>query len=134
MKSIIAVYNTLSINANLVSLVSTRIYPYRIAQKATYPAISFQQISNVPYNSKNGFGAKSEKCRIQINSFANNLDVCMDIAEKVRLAMEIQTPFTTNSIFVQGISFESESLMSADNADEEGLFWIMQEYFIYLNR
>lgn len=41
---------------------------------------------------------------------------------------------TISGFVVQGCTFENEYLTASDNASEEGVFWVQQDYFIYLNR
>jgi len=131
MKSLKAVYNILTSNTALNTAVSGRISPLRLPQATSFPAISYYQVSLVPYNTKSGY-SKSDFARVQVNIFGLTIASCIDISDKVRTAMEIN-PGTFNGVYVHQAKFDNEVLLSDDSAGEEGIFHIAQDYIIHLN-
>lgn len=132
MKSLNAVYNILTSNTALNTAVSGRISPLRLPHGVTFPAISYFQVSLVANNTQSGY-SKSDFARVQINIFSIGLASCLDIADKVRTAMQI-SPGTFNGVVVHQAKFDNEVLLSDDSAGEEGIYHISQDYIINFNR
>jgi hypothetical protein len=69
-------------------LAMTRIYPPPVPQNATYPLITYQQISGVRgyvYSNQSGW----VRARYQIDSYATTPTAARALAEQVRLALSI---------------------------------------------
>lgn len=131
MKSLNAVYNILINDIDLSDAVGGRISPLRLPQGVALPAISYYQVSLVPYNTQSGY-SKSDFARIQINIFSVGLASCLEVASKTREAMQIE-PGVFNGIVVHQIKFDNEVLLSDDSAGEEGIYHIAQDYIIHYN-
>lgn len=132
MKSLNAVYNILTTNTAVNSAVGGRISPLRLPHGVTFPAISYFQVSLVANNTQSSY-SKTDFARVQINIFSIGLSSCLDIADKVRTAMQ-SAPGTFNSVVVHNIKFDNEVLLSDDSAGEEGIYHIAQDYIINFNR
>lgn len=70
------VYEALKNNANITSLVGTRIYPSVIPETTTYPCISFETISNRDITTLNNDLPTLNYKRIQINIWAKTYGNC----------------------------------------------------------
>lgn len=74
----------LAANSGVTALVSTRIYPIKLPQPPTYPAITYQRISNT---AQNGSTALRET-RYQIDCWADTYTPTQTLAAAVKAALE----------------------------------------------
>ena len=128
------VYNILSNNAALTALISTRLNPIRIPQETTFPAVSYQLVSEVPTPTKSGH-SHTEFARVQINAYGTTLSSAQSVASAIRTAFEaVSLPGTFNSIKCQTIEFDGENQTADDVAAFAGLYQISQDYLINFTR
>ena len=128
------VYNILSNNAALTALISTRLNPIRIPQETTFPAVSYQLISEIPTPTKSGH-SHTEFARVQINAYGTTLSSAQSVASAIRTAFEaVSLPGTFNSIKCQTIEFDGENHTADDVAAFAGLYQISQDYLINFTR
>lgn len=125
MKPIKALYNLLFNDASITA----SIYPQRIPEGVSLPAIVLNQISRVANDTKKEY-SKSDVSRIQITIVAENATGAYDLAELVRAAMRANLPNTYNSVLVQNIEFAGELTLTDDTAGEQGEFLVVQDYLI----
>lgn len=71
-------------DATVLGLVSSRVYPLQLPQTPTYPAISYQRISNT---AQNGSTAIRES-RWQVNCWASTYAGAVSLAEATKSAVE----------------------------------------------
>ena len=133
MKAINAVYNVLSNNAALVSVVGSNINPLRITQGVAYPGITIRVSTVTPHPSKTSH-SKTDWATIEVAVFGTTYPQAVDIADLVRTAMEVQTPATFNNVYTWEIEYNGESHLSDDNTEEYGVYQILQNYTISYNR
>jgi len=128
------VYNILSNNAALTALISTRINPVRIPQESSFPAVSYQLVSEVPNPTKSGH-SHTEFARVQVNAYGVTLASAESVATAIRTAFEVVTlPATFNTIKCQTIEFDGELQTADDTAAFAGLYQISQDYIINFTR
>lgn len=128
------VYNILSNNAALTALISTRLNPVRIPQESSFPAVSYQLVSEVPNPTKSGH-SRTEFARVQINAYGVTLASAESVASAIRTAFEVVTlPATFNTIKCQTIEFDGELQTADDTAAFAGLYQISQDYIINFTR
>ena len=125
MKALKAVYNIL---ANDVNITST-IYPQRIPEGVSLPAIVISQISRLAYDTKKEY-AKSDLSRVQISVVAETATEVYTISELIREAMSLDLPNSFNDVLVQNIAFDGEVTLTDDNANEQGVFMVAQDYLV----
>lgn len=77
--------------------VSARIYPVRLPQEPTYPAITYQRISGGQENSFGGY-ATLENPRMQIDVWADTYLAAKNAAEAVHTAMNGATAYRATLI------------------------------------
>ena len=75
-----ALYDTLS------TLVDDRCYPVKLPERATFPAITYFQVSGVEGNTHDGYDHTSRQ-RWQISCWAETYAACRTLAEAVKLAL-----------------------------------------------
>jgi hypothetical protein len=128
------VYNILSNNAALTALISTRLNPVRIPQESSFPAVSYQLVSEIPNPTKSGH-SRTEFARVQVNAYGVTLASAESVASAIRNAFEVVTlPATFNSIKCQTIEFDGELQTADDTAAFAGLYQISQDYIINFTR
>jgi len=127
-------YNILSTNAALTALISTRLNPVRIPQGSSFPAVSYNLVSEVPNPTKSGH-SRTEFARVQVNAYGNTLASTEAVASAIRTAFEAVTlPGTFNSIKCQTIEYDGENQTADDQAAFAGLYQISQDYLINFTR
>ena len=128
------VYNILSNNAALTALISTRLNPVRIPQESSFPAVSYQLVSEIPNPTKSGH-SRTEFARVQVNAYGITLASAESVASAIRNAFEVVTlPATFNNIKCQTIEFDGELQTADDTAAFAGLYQISQDYIINFTR
>ena len=101
------VYNILSNNAALTALISTRLNPVRIPQDSSFPAVSYQLVSEIPNPTKSGH-SRTEFARVQVNAYGITLASTESVSSAIRTAFEAVTlPATFNNIKCQTIECSS---------------------------
>lgn len=133
MKAIKALYNILSNNSGVTSLVSSRINPLRIPEKSPLPAIAYQLVNNTGNASKSGF-SHSDFARVQVMSVATSYAGAIALSEAVREAMQIATPATFNGVKVQVIEYDGEVHLPDDNAGFAGVSTVAMDFIINFTR
>ena len=128
------VYNILSNNAALTALISTRLNPVRIPQESSFPAVSYQLVSEIPNPTKSGH-SRTEFARVQVNAYGITLASTESVASAIRTAFEAVTlPNTFNNIKCQTIEYDGELQTADDTAAFAGLYQISQDYIINFTR
>ena len=128
------VYNILSNNAALTALISTRLNPIRIPQESSFPAVSYQLVSEIPNPTKSGH-SRTEFARVQVNAYGITLASTESVASAIRTAFEAVTlPNTFNNIKCQTIEYDGELQTADDTAAFAGLYQISQDYIINFTR
>jgi hypothetical protein len=132
MKPIKAVYNLLINDVDTAAAVTNRIYPVRVPQGLTFPAIVLTQITREANETKTGYSI-TDVARVQVTILADTATEAMTIAELVREAMSPVLPAIYNTIYVSNIAFLDEQILIDDDGDELGVFYIAQDYNIHFN-
>ena len=125
MKAIKAVYSLLSQDQSITA----SIYPQRIPEGSSLPAIVLSQISRISNDTKKEY-SKSDESRIQITIVSETATAAYELADLVRSAMRATVPNSYNSVLIQNIEFDNEITDQDDDGDEQGLFMVVQDYLI----
>lgn len=115
----------------ITDLVGTRIVPLRVPEKTEYPIITYQTISNVPYNSKSGFS--NYKARMQVNVFETDYKKGVTLSTLVVDALADLAPSTYGGVVASGSKLISQTDQEEDYADGSGLVHFVLEFFIDYN-
>jgi len=84
------VYDRCVAHAGIAALVGTRVYPDRLPEDATYPAITYLapvSESGATYHTHDGAGGRKES-RVQFSSYAATGDGADALADQVRAAWD----------------------------------------------
>ena len=125
MKAIKAVYTLLTESTE----VTATVYPTRILEGDSLPAIVLTQISRVSNDTSTGY-SKSDVSRIQIDCVGNTPTEAFVLADSVRTAMRANVPATYNDVLVQNIAFDDEQIIVDDTYGTQGATMVSQDYLI----
>lgn len=82
-----AIYSILSSNSGVSTLVGTKIYPFELPQRVSYPAIIYQRISTTDRIVYHGGVCKFARSMFQITAIDDDILGAKTLAEKIRLAL-----------------------------------------------
>jgi hypothetical protein len=81
------IYNLLSTSTAIAALVSDRIFPSRRLQESDLPAITYQNISNSPLNTKDGVSLLDTE-RFSVNVWSTSYTNAAEIANLIRTRLD----------------------------------------------
>ena len=125
MKAIKAIYTLLTQSTE----VTATVYPSRILEGATLPAVVLTQISRVANDTAKAY-SKSDISRLQVDCVGNTPTEAFDLAEAVRSAMSAELPATFQGVLVQNIAFDDEQLIYDDTYGTQGATMVSQDYLV----
>jgi hypothetical protein len=125
MKAIKAVYKLLTQSI----AVTADVYPVRIIEGASLPAVVLTQISRVANDTSSSY-SKSDVSRVQIDCVGSTATETFNLAESVRLAMSANLPATYEGVLVQNIAFDDEQIIVDDTYGTQGATMVSQDYLI----
>lgn len=118
-------------NAGVSGLVSTRIYPNKLPQTVTMPAITYQRISSPRIHTHDSSGATgTANPRFQFDAWGATYDSCKDVTDAIRAALNGYrgTMGAVNPVTVQGALIDDERFEPSPDA---GIQRIMSDYIIW---
>lgn len=123
-----AIRKILTDNPDFTAIAGTSVYPLRVPQSKTFPAVTYQIISNSPTYCKQGDVGLDRK-RIQINIFAKHYD------QQEALAGIIRTSLSGYSGLIMGsdilaIKYETETDLFENGAET---YFKTQDFTITIN-
>lgn len=125
MKAIKAIYTLLTQSTE----VTATVYPTRILEGSTLPAVVLTQISRVANDTAKEY-SKSDISRIQIDCVGNTPTEAFDLAESVRSAMRAVVPAIYQGVLIQNIAFDDEQIIVDDTYATQGATMVSQDYLI----
>ena len=125
MKAIKAIYTLLTQSTE----VTATVYPSRILEGATLPAVVLTQISRVGNDTAKDY-SKSDIARIQVDCVGNTPTDAFDLSEAVRSAMSAELPTIFQGVLVQNIAFDDEQIIYDDTYGTQGATMVSQDYLV----
>lgn len=125
MKAIKAIYTLLTQSTE----VTATVYPTRILEGVSLPAVVLTQISRVGNDSKKEY-SKSDISRIQIDCVGNTPTEAFNLSINVRNAMSAEVPALFSDVLVQNIAFDDEQIIMDDTFGTQGATMVSQDYLI----
>lgn len=111
-----------------VTAICTNINTLTRPQAVELPAILIQRISTQGSQSK-GKKSGTEKVRVQLNIYAKTVAAVNQLAEAVRDALFVENT-SVNTHYVFAISFENEFDDFDDDTTNDGVYRVIQDYFV----
>ena len=99
----------------VTALVVARIYPIKLPQEPTYPCLTYEIVSDIPYRGLSGDHDK-EVIRARIHCWAETFAGATDLARKVRTALA-DFSGTMGSTVVSSVKFETWSDLFEDTPE-----------------
>ena len=121
-----AIYDILSNDSAVSTIVEDKIYPLYEPQTVDLPCITYQQLEPMPTKIKDGVSPLDE-FTVQINSIATSYTSARDLADKVRTALDFKNG-TYGGLNVQFIAYQSGTSNWNDGTKLEGAAMIMSDY------
>lgn len=103
-----ALVNRLEGYAGLTALVSTRIYPHRLPQTPTYPAVTYFLVTALPRDSAMGVDVPIARKRFQFSAWGSTYLSAKNVCEQIRLALQ-RWSGTADGTTVYDIFVESQN-------------------------
>lgn len=125
-----AVYSRLNGNAGVSAIVGTRIYPEKIPQEATLPAVAYARISARRARSHSGPGGLARP-RIQVTCVAASYSEAKALAAATRKALDgigVGGPVTVGGVEVHGSWLDTDA---DEYGDAEGLHSVRQDFVFW---
>lgn len=117
--------------SGVTDLVSTRIYPDKLPQSATLPAITYQRISTIRETAM-GNDTGIARARFQVTSFAATYAALKGVTEAVRAALQ-RFRGASGGVTVDDCFLENELDLYSGDEDEAGVYAVAQD-FIWIHR
>jgi len=124
-----ATYNILSNASGVTDIVGTNIFPVLIPKGTAFPAICYTQLQTEMTNTKDS-NSRLDFARMQVDCLGTTYTETLQIADAVRVAMNITSAGTYNGVFVQSVFIEDEVHFFDDAADFDGVFQVSFDFSI----
>lgn len=122
-----AIYSRLTAASAVTAITSTRIYPNKIPQEATLPAIGYQRVSARRVKA-HAAPTGLARARVQVTCVARTYSEVKALATAVRKALE-GVMGTVGGATVQGSWLETDA---DEYGDAEGLHSVRQDFMVWV--
>lgn len=114
----------LAADGTVSGLVGTRIYPLRLPQAPTYPAISYRRVSGVRLHDLDGTSGRGMP-RIEIDSWADTYVGVQALAAAIRQSLD---GFNGTLTTIKAVIKLDNELDLSEDEPEPDIYRIMQDY------
>jgi len=111
------------------SIVGSRIYPEKLPQKPTLPALSYSQVSAVRVRDLSGPAYKARR-RISFSCWATTHAGAHALAEALRQTLDDFYGTSWGDVEVGHISLDNEFDLFEEEAGTVGLYRVVQDYIV----
>lgn len=105
--------------AGVTALVGTRVYPMKLRQGATLPAVTYQRAGTAPVNSMSGDTSSLDQVRIQYDAYASTHGAAEEVTTAIRAALRSNPRF----VYIDERDFDYD--------DETATYRRMIEFYIW---
>lgn len=123
-----ALYARMSGYAGLTALVSTRVYPVKLPQDCTYPAVTYQRISTIR-EVAHGADPGIARTRLQVTSAATTYSGVKAVTAQVRAALQ-RYDDAAASVAVLDTFLENEVDLFSEEEDDAGVYLVAQDFTV----
>lgn len=89
------IYTELSTDAGLMAIIGSRVYPVVLPQAATFPALTYQVVSDVPEADMDEGDSVLRNLRVQINCWSEGYAECKTLSQLVMGVMKDAITFAS---------------------------------------
>lgn len=128
-----AIHARLGAHAGTKNLVGNRIYPLRLPQGPTYPAVRYQVIG-APRTHVMGGSTGEVHARVQVDCYADTYEGAKELADQVRLALNWLMDTTVGGVAVEVIMLEDERDLDEPTTilpGEKGIYRVMFDFIAH---
>jgi len=126
-----SIFTRLSTYAGLAALTGTRVYPMRLPQNVTLPAVVYRIISKTPQQQLQG-GSGLYVARVQVTAFGSSYDSAWDTADQVLLALHDFTGLLGGAGGVQCDVTIINQVDLMDPQPEATVYYIASDFEVWL--
>ena len=116
-----AIYNILSTNSDVSTLVGTRIFPNVAPQTTTFPFIIYDVTGVQPNDTKDG-ASTLDTNDVMISCYSETYSEASNLAKKIRIAMDRITEAEYATIKIQSSQFQSYNDIFDDTSGDAGIY------------
>ena len=116
-----AIYNILSTNSDVSTLVGTRIFPNVAPQTTTFPFIIYDVTGVQPNDTKDG-ASTLDTNDVMISCYSETYSQASDLAQKIRVAMDRINEGTYGGEQIQSSQFQSYNDIFDDTSGDAGIY------------
>jgi len=116
-----AIYNILSTNSNVSTLVGTRIFPNVAPQETRFPFIIYDVTGVQPNDTKDG-PSTLDTNDVMISCYSETYTQASDLAQKIRVAMDRINEGTYGGEQIQSSQFQSYNDIFDDTSGDAGIY------------
>ena len=116
-----SIYNILSTNGAVSTLVGTRIFPNVAPQTTTFPFIIYDVNGVQPNDTKDG-PSTLDTNDVMISCYCETYSEASDLAKKIRVAMDRITEAEYATIKIQSSQFQSYNDIFDDTSGDAGIY------------
>jgi hypothetical protein len=109
--------------------VGTRIYPQKLPQRPTLPALTYSQVSAVRVRDLSGPAYKS-RTRVSFSCWANTELAAHQLADALRQTLDDFYGTSWGNVEVGHISLDNEFDLFEEEAGTVGIYRVVQDYII----
>jgi hypothetical protein len=120
MKSGLAIYNILSTDSDVFSMVVRRIFPNVAKNGTIFPFIIYDVESESPTQDKDGVSTLDEDF-VMVSCYCKTYSEASDLAQKIRTALDRKTG-TFGGVKIQSIQYNGYNDLFDDNTSDEGVY------------
>lgn len=114
--------------AGVTALVVSRVYPVKLPQSATLPALTYQRISTARENAM-GADPGIARTRLQVTTAATSYSGAKAVTEAVRAALQRYSG-TSAGVVVLDVFLDNETDLFSEEEDEAGVFLVAQDFIV----
>jgi len=116
-----AIYNILSTNSDVSTLVGTRIFPNVAPQTTTFPFIIYDVTGVQPNDTKDG-ASTLDTNDVMISCYSETYSQASNLAQKIRVAMDRINEGTYGGEQIQSSQFQSYNDIFDDTSGDAGIY------------
>ncbi len=105
----------------LIALVDERVYPLRLPQGPTFPAVFYQQVGGLPEHSHDSEASRNP--RVQFTVCAKTYAATVDVAAQVRVAVDAWYASMIGAAFVESSIDMSDPTPAIYQVVLDVMFW-----------
>lgn len=114
--------------SGVTSLISTRVYPVKLPQSATLPAVTYQRVSTIRENAMAADPGVA-RTRLQVTCAADSYSGLKAVTEAVRAALQ-RYRGTVGGVVVLDVFLDNETDLFGEEENDAGVYLTAQDFIV----